>query len=171
MKKITLLFALAVIGFVFSPNANAQKKTKFARICGNPNVRCRTGDVTFQDYEIPFEMPKGNSVIVDSESFYAVILKSVKLPTDGDCENVFSESERLKIQEIFPDNKVFALKCLDAGSLYYTSNPNIADDVHFIAVFAGTGSTEAKQFLKTVQATGKFKGAYLRRMQAGINGT
>ncbi len=171
MKKFKFLIAPATICFVCSLNANAQKKAEFGKICGNPNVKCRTGDITFQDYEIPFEMPQGNTVIVDSEPFYAVILKSVKLPADGDCENIFSENERLKIQGIFPDNKVFALKCSDAGSLYYTSNPDIADDVNFIAVYAGKTAAEAKNFLKAVQATGKFKGAYLRRMQAGINGT
>lgn len=55
-----------------------------------------------------------------------------------------------------------------AGDVYYT---NTANDVNFIAVYAGKTLTEAKSFLKTIQATGKFKGANARKMQATINGT
>jgi hypothetical protein len=69
---------------------------------------------------------------------------------------------------LFKDNKVFALKCSDAGDLYYT---NIANDVNFIAVYAGKTLAEANNFLKTVKATGKFKGANARKMQAYVNGT
>jgi hypothetical protein len=47
----------------------------------------------------------------------------------------------------------------------------VANDVNFIAIYAGKTLTEANGFLKTVQATGKFKGANVRRMQAEINGT
>jgi hypothetical protein len=150
---------------------NAQRrpaKAKTGKICGNPQVRCRTGNVTFQAHEIPFVIPKGGTVIIDSEPFYAVILKTVKLNSDVNCENAISEEERLEIQELFINNKVFALKCSDAGDLYYT---NVTNDVNFIAVFADKTLTEADRFLKTVQSTGKFKGANVRKMQAGINGT
>lgn len=161
-----------MICVIFTINADAQKKTaktKLGKICGNPQVKCLTPDEDFQTHEIPFEIPSGgNVVIVESEPFYAVILKTVRLNAEINCESAVSETERQEIQETFPDHKVFALKCSDAGNLYYT---NIADDVNFIAVYAGKTLTEARKFLKTVQATGKFKGANLRRTQAGFNGT
>ena len=153
-------------------NIIAQKKvtkTNLGKICGNPQVKCRTQDQTFQTHEIPFEIPlTKNVVIVESEPFYAVILKTVKLTAKVDCENAISENERLKIQKLFPDHKVFALKCSDAGDLYYT---NVANNVNFIAVYAGKTLTEAKKFLNIIQANGKFKGTNIRKMQASINGT
>lgn len=164
------LFAALFVAFPFGTNAQRKSsRQKSGKICGNPNVKCRTGDLTFQPHEIPFEIPKGdNNVIVDSEPFYAVMLKTVKLSPKVNCENAVSETERLQIQEMFSNNKVFALKCSDAGDLYYT---NIANNVNFIAVYAGKTLIEAENFLQTVQSSGKFKGANLRRMQATINGT
>ncbi len=172
MKKYLILWsALITMYFMVPLHVNAQRssvKTNLGRICGNPQVKCRTGNVVFQRHEIPFEVSKGSAVIYDSESFYAVILKTVKLNADINCENAISEDERLESQKLFKSNKVFALKCSDAGDVYYT---NVANDVNFIAVYAGKSLTEANNFLKTVQATGKFKGANVRKMQASINGT
>ena len=171
-SKILFFAALLLISAIFSLDGNAQKrpaKAKFGKICGNPNIKCGTGEVVFQEHEVPFEVSaQGNIIIIDSEPFYAVILKSVKLNSKTNCENAVSENERLEIQTLFPDNKVFALKCADAGDVYYT---NVANDVSFIAVYVGRTLTEAKRFLKTVQKTEKFRGANLRKMQAGINGT
>ncbi|MGI8786450.1 MAG: hypothetical protein ACR2HG_01640 [Pyrinomonadaceae bacterium] len=170
--KFTFLVIAAFICVAFSFDANAQRKplkAKLGTICGNPQVKCRTGDLTFQAHEIPFEIPRNsNPVIVESEPFYMIVLKTVKINSKVNCGNAISENERLEIQKLFPDHKVFALKCSDAGDLYYT---NIADNVNFIAVFAGKTLTEAKNFLQIVQATQKFKGANIRRTQAQINGT
>lgn len=172
MKGKFLFLSVLMMCIIFPFYGNAQKrlpKVKLGKICGNPNVKCGTGEVIFQEHEIPFEVSaNGNTVIIDSEPFFAVILKSVKLKSETNCENAISEDERLKIQTIFPDNKVFALKCSEAGDVYYT---NVAYDVSFLAVYAGKTSAEAKKFLKTIEDSGKFKGAFLRKMQAGINGT
>lgn len=171
MKKIFIVwtvFAAAFIAFPFGVEAQ-MKPAKLGKICGNPQVKCRTGDLVFQKHELAFEIPKsGNTVIVDSEPFYTVILKTVKFTNEVNCENAVSEDERLKIQKLFADHKVFALKCSEAGDVYYT---NIAQDISFIAIYAGKTLTEAKSFLKVIKATGKFKGANARKMQATINGT
>lgn len=154
-----------------SSSVNAQKrfaKAKLGKICGNPQLKCRTGDMVFQDYEMAFEFPKGDMVIVDSEPFYAIILKTVKPNSEADCEKTISDNERLEIQKLFTENKVFALKCYEPGNIYYT---NVANNVNFIAVYAGKTLIEANGFLKTVKATGNYKGANIRKMQAGINGT
>ena len=170
--KLVFGMVCAMMFFTFSPSADAQKKTvkaKVGKICGNPQIKCRTGDLTFQAHEIPFEIPAGgNAVIFDSEPFYAVILKTVKLNSRVNCENAISEEERLRIQKLFPDHKVFVLKCSEAGDLYYTNTTN---NTNFTAVYAGRTVAEAKKFLKTVQTAGKFKGANIRRTQASINGT
>lgn len=173
MKKTNFIFWILLAAFciALSSDIQAQKrraKVRLGKICSNPQVECRTADFNFQAHEIPFEIPSNNAVIVQSETFYMIILKSVKPASDADCENIFSEDERLGIQELFPDHKVFALKCLSAGDLYYDG---IAYDVNFIAIYAGKTLTEAKKFLETVKATGKFKGANIRRTQANVNGT
>lgn len=171
MKRNLMLLASFIAMLIAFPfGINAQKKpAKLGKICGNPQIKCRTGNIVFQKHEIPFESPKSaNQVIIDSEPFYAVILKTVKLTSEVNCENAVSEDERSKIQKLFPNRKVFALKCSDAGEIYYS---NVANDVNFIAVFAGKTLTEAKSFLKTIQASGKYKGANVRKMQAMINGT
>lgn len=164
---ILIMICLAI---PFSANGQRKNnKVKLGKICGNPQEKCRTGDVVFQAHEIPFELyASKNTVIVESEPFYAIILKTVRLTPKVNCENAISEKERLEIQKLFPDHKVFALKCSEAGDLYYT---NFTNYVNFIAVYAGKTLTEARNFLKTVQATGKFKGANIRKTQAGINGT
>jgi hypothetical protein len=99
--------------------------------------------------------------------FYAIILKTVKSP-DDDCKIFVPEKERLAAQALFPDHKVFSSRCTEPGELYYT---NTSANAHFMAVYAGTTLAEANRTLATVQATGKFAGANIRRMRAGFNGT
>jgi len=152
---------------IFLPFDSAAQRRN-GKICGDPNAACG-GREQFQPWELTFALPK-NSVIYESEYFYSVILKSVKLPQDSysECEKAFAEEERLKVQALFPKNKVFALKCSEPGGIFYT---NVANDVSFLGVYAGKTRAAADAFLKTVNATGKFPGATLRRMKAGINGT
>lgn len=177
MKRVnsfSLVLILTISGLIlFLPNdVSAQRKTSRVKVggkvCGDPQVKCPRGKSYFKSHELAYEIPANPSVITDSEQFYAVILKSVRLDTDANCDNVFPESERLDIQKLFPRNKVFALRCSDAGDVFYT---NVNPSLNFIAVFAGRTLPEAKRFMKTVIATGKFTGANLRKMQAGINGT
>lgn len=173
MKKTLAVGACLIICLAFfSLDANAQRKAAKARqgkICGNPALKCRTGDWNFQAYELPFEVPRGGQVIVESEEFYAIVLKSVKLKSDySNCGTAISEAERLQVQSLFSANKVFALKCMDAGSLYYMTNDG---GTSYLAVYAGKTLADAKAFLKTVEATGKYKGANIRKMRAQVNGT
>lgn len=171
IKKHFIFLTIIILTCAFAlTSAYGQRKTakpKLGKICGNPQIKCRTGDADFQTHEIPFEIPKG-AVIYESEPFYAIILKTVKLNSNTSCENAISEKDRLKIQELFRDNKVFALKCSDAGDLYYT---NVANNVNFIAVYAGKTLSEASNFLRAVKSNRQFKGANVRKMQAYINGT
>ena len=142
-----------------------RQRAKKASICGNPTVACKT-TATFQPNDLPFRLPK-NSVIFDTELFYAIVLKSVAA-RDDDCNVFVSEAERLKTQALFPDRKVFTSRCADPENLFYT---NVNPKFRIMAVYGGTTPVEAGRVLEAVKATGKFPGANLRRMRTGFNGT
>ena len=163
-------FALT-IAFAFPPahtvgqSHAAPHRAKKGSICGNPTVACKTS-VTFQPNDLPFRVP-ANSVIFDTELFYAIILKSVPSAED-DCSVFVPETERLEAQALFPDRKVFTSRCVEPGELFYT---NIDSKHKIMAVYAGTTLADAKRALEAVKATGKFPGAYVKRMRTGFNGT
>jgi hypothetical protein len=161
------ILSLAALN-IFNTGASAQKRrgpVKHLAVCGDPRVPCKTIG-TFEPHDLPFRLP-ANAVIYDTELFYAVMLKSVKSPADN-CDVFVPESERLAAQALFPDHKVFSSRCTEPGQLYYT---NTSANAHFMAVYAGATLAEANRMLATVQATGKFPGANIRRLRAGFNGT
>jgi hypothetical protein len=141
------------------------RRASVAAICGNPQATCKTS-VTFQPHDLPFRVP-ANAVIIDTDLFYAVILKSMAAGVDN-CEAFIAESDRLAAQALFPDHKVFASRCTQPGELFYT---NVNENQRMMAVYAGATLPQAKRVLAAVQATGKFPGANLRRMRTGFNGT
>ena len=160
-----VLSSLALSGYVAAGQSHTSRQRARASICGNPNVPCKTTP-TFQPYDLPFRVPK-NSVIFDTELFYAIILKSV--PADeGDCNVFVPEADRLAAQRLFPDHKVFTSRCADIENLFYT---NVSPKFRIMAVYGGTTLAESKRMLEAVKATGKFSGAYVRRMRTGFNGT
>jgi hypothetical protein len=139
-------------------------------ICGNPKVTCKTS-IPFEPNDLPFRVPE-RSVIVDTELFYAIILKSLRTKEE-DCDVFVPEAERLAAQALFPDHKVFTSRCADpgmpgSGMLFYT---NMNQNSRIMAVYAGTTLAEAQRVLAAVKATGKFPGAFMRRMRTGFNGT
>ena len=171
--KPRLWFGLFAGGLIVSLIAHStagqshavRSRAKRGSICGNPAVACKTS-VTFQPYDLPFRVP-AKAVIFDTELFYAVILKSVRAG-EGDCDAFIPETERLAAQSLFAERKVFTSRCAEPGELFYTT----VDWKHRImGVYAGTTLAEAKRTLEAVKATGKFPGAYLRRMRTGFNGT
>ncbi|MDQ2855638.1 MAG: hypothetical protein M3R68_04860 [Acidobacteriota bacterium] len=162
-----LAFAVAsALNYTASGQSHvAGKRARRASVCGNPLVACKTRD-TFKPNDLPFRMP-ANSVIFDTELFYAIVLKSVSV-SDDNCDVFIPETERLRTQALFPDHKVFTSRCADPENLFYT---NVSDKHRIMAVYAGTKLAEAKRFLDTVKATGKFPGANIRPMRTGFNGT
>ena len=166
MSKRALLSSTLVCLLIASTGAVAQRRARRpapGAVCGDPTVACKTS-YQFEPYDLPFRLPE-RAVIYDSEAFYVVILKSV---ASKDCAQFMPEAERQQAQGLFPHNKVFTSRCVDAGTIYYTK---VKPDTHFMAVYAGHTRTEAEQILAQVKATGKFPGASLRRMNASINGT
>ena len=71
-------------------------------------------------------------------------------------------------QALFPDHKVFSSRCADVENLFYT---NTDPKFRIMAVYGGATLAEANRVLAAAKATGKFPGAYLRRMRTGFNGT
>jgi hypothetical protein len=160
-----ILVFIAVSGLDSVAGQSHVKTRARGSICGNPLVACKTS-VTFEPHDLQFRVPR-NSVIFDTELFYAVILKSITV-ADYDCEKFVPERERLAAQALFPDHKVFSSRCTEAGSLFYAT---IDDKYRIMAVYGGTTLAESKRVLAAVKATGKFPGAYVRRMRTGFNGT
>jgi hypothetical protein len=170
MRRANLSFVLALVAIaglsgVAAGQSHVTRQRQRASICGNPKVVCKTS-TTFQPNDLPFRLPK-NSVIFDTELFYAVILKTIPAAED-DCNVFVPEAERLEAQTLFPDHKVFTNRCYDIENMFYT---NVNSKFMFMAVYGGTTLAEAKRMLAAVKATGKFPGAYLRRMRTGFNGT
>jgi hypothetical protein len=163
--SLFLLLCSFIVSLTIS--ATAQRSTNFGRVCGDPTEACKTRE-DFQAFEIPFEYGKGMA-ISQSEMFYAVIVKSVKLKSDeSDCETALPESDRLAIQKLFPRNMAFVMRCWEAGQTSYT---NVADGVSFLGIYAGKTLADANSFLAKLKASGNFKGAAVRRMRILINGT
>lgn len=167
---LLLLCAVATTG-AHVPGYNSQRASRRknvprpAALCFDPNVKCKTS-VTFEPNDLPFRVP-ANGVIYETEFFYAVILKSMKV-ADDNCETFVNEAERIQAQALFPARKVFTSRCAEPGFLYYT---NVDPGTRFMALYAGATKAQAAQALARVKATGKFPGANLRRMRAGFNGT
>jgi len=160
-------FAVVVAVTFIGTSTSAQRRhpASHASICGNPKLPCKS-IATFEPYALPFHVPQ-NTVIYDSELFYAIILKSVGV-SEEDCDVFVPENERLAAQALFPDHKVFTSRCADPGDAFYT---NISSKHRFMAVYAGKTPAEANRMLAAVKATGKFPGANIRRMRTGFNGT
>jgi hypothetical protein len=162
---IVVLMSASALNLTVGQSYAQTQRAKRGSICGNPLVACKTS-VDFQPNDLPFRVPK-NSVIFDTELFYAVILKSLTVSEDN-CDTFVPEAERLEAQGVFPDHKVFSSRCYEPGNLFYTT---INDKHRIMAVYGGTTPAESKRVLTAVKATGKFPGAYLRRMRTGFNGT
>jgi hypothetical protein len=164
LAGLLLLTGLAGLGSSGEAQARRGQRNQRWPVCGDPTVRCQT-KVEFQPHDLPFRLPQ-SAVIWESEMFYAVILKSVNAKKD--CAVNVPEAERLEAQSLFPHNKVFADRCAEPGTLFYTG---ASPDYRFMAVYAGRTRAEAERVLARVRVTGRYPGANLRRMQAGFNGT
>jgi len=167
MKRSLIPFFLTTFTLLVVGNVTAQKRTVVGKVCGDPTAVCKTRE-SFQPYELPFDHGK-NLTIVQSQQFYAVILKSVQLNAErSNCETAIPESDRTKTQALFPRNTVFVMRCWESGQTSYT---NVSDGVSFMAVYAGQTQKEANAMLRKAKAAGRFNDAVVRRMRVEINGT
>lgn len=147
-------------------------QTKLYKVCGNPNVQCKSEDV-FEESDLSFEVIGELEWFgrYKSKPFYAIMLKSRKVivesfPADEiqqDCGGQFTEDERLEAQKLFPENKVFTT----AFGCYYGTHEytNIDYNFNFMAVYGGERISQANALLKKARDSGKFSDANVRKMQ------
>ncbi|HYO63249.1 MAG TPA: hypothetical protein VER08_06285 [Pyrinomonadaceae bacterium] len=165
------LCALAALTLGYAADSPAAAQRRRARpqprgeVCHDPTQACRTS-LTFEPHDLPFRLPP-RAVIWETRPFYVVILKSFRVGEE-DCERFVPESERLAAQQLFPRRKVFASRCYEPATLFYT---NVSPDTRFMAVYAGQTRAEAARVLAEARATGRFPGANVRQMRTGFNGT
>lgn len=165
---VMLVAAVCASGLFNDAQAQRRRRRPPQRtvICGNPTERCSGGE-NFKPYDLQFRLP-ANAVIYETQPFYAVILRSVRMRDYDDCDHFVSEEERMKAQALFPNNKAFASRCSEPGDVYYM---NVSEKTQFMAVYAGTTMSEARRVLEMVKATGQYPGANIRRMKASFMGT
>ena len=150
MRLLVVLCALALTG------------AALADTTGKIHPPTSPACAAFKPHELCFETPKDEIARAEyrSEPFYAVMLKTAER-----CS--IAEKERLEIQALFPRNKVFSnsFQCGEDSeeNINYT---NVAEKVGFLAVYAGPTPADAAKLMLEVQATGRFAGANVRKMQA-----
>jgi hypothetical protein len=155
MKTSRTMTAFAFFLITAAAFADSQGKVQ-----PDPQKACRG----FKPHELCFERPRDGLARTEylSEPFYAVILKTTEPCT-------VTEEERLQAQALFPRSKVFSMRfqCDDniEENITYT---NVDTKFGFLAVHAGTTLEEAKKRLAEVNATGRFTGANIRKMQAKL---
>src|SRR6266404_8134426 len=174
LRRLACGFAAVTVVTLIGGSTPGQRRrsTTHAAICGNPRISCRT-IATFQPNDLPFRVPK-NAVIVDTVTFYAIILQSIA--SNDSCDVFIPERDRLAAQAFFPDHKVFSSRCADPENLFYLDlssrqTRNLSETHRIMAVYAGTTIAEVQKMLAAVKATGKFPSANIRRMRTGFNGT
>lgn len=138
--------------------ATAALADTMGKVRPDPSLAC----VGFKPHELCFDTPKDEIARAEyhSEPFYAVILKTAER-----CS--LTEKERLETQALFPRNKVFSMR-FECGeeSEENISYTNVSGKHAFLAIHAGEKEADATRLLHDVQATGRFPGANIRKMQA-----
>jgi hypothetical protein len=172
MKRVAFFnYALGCL-LTFSALTLFGSPQKQGEICSDPAAKCSSSKYQFSDYELSFRIPQAPDAKLGgyaSTPFYAVILKSVKAVSSQDADDCsfVSESERLKVQAIFPERKVFAsrFQCPEQTLLYTNTN----QDYNFLAIYAGKTKAQANKVLTKAKAGGQYPSANVRRMQLIIS--
>ena len=127
-----------------------------AEVCGDPAQPC----AGFRDHDLSFARESSGTARIQevSAAFFAVILESAER-----C--AIPESERRRIQALFPTRKVFSsrFEC-DGDAENNVKYTEVDDKRAFVAVYAGATRTDAEKVLAEARARG-FPGANIRRMQ------
>lgn len=165
----TLILSIVFIAVFLTANIFAQKRTIVSTVCGDPSAACAKRAM-FDDNDIPFSFGDG-AIVAETAPFYVVILKSVKLSQDANCEDTPAYFSRRDFQWSFLRNKVFIARgCYSLENNYYT---NIGENVIALAVYAGNTKAQADAILKKVRSLEHIlvKDAYILRIATGFNGT
>ena len=164
-KTLSILFCFLTLTLFTQAQSNEIQTN--GKVCGMPSTSCRDFEAHDLGFRLPAKMTWQKNYY--SAFFYAIMLKSRPAVNDqnvddDNCRNGFyQEAERLRIQSLFPDHKVFASRngCY-VPSVWYT-NTNAAYE--FIAVYAGQTEAAAKAYLRKVKSRSEFSDASIRRMK------
>jgi hypothetical protein len=159
-----------VTGRKSSPLGGFASTKLLYEVCGNPRLGCGTsGD--FRPEDLPIRIKGEVELFAEyrSKVFFGVILETREMDLDDEeCANRFSEEQRIAVQELFPDNKVFtyASGCANFAKIYEHSYNTSAVGSHLLALYGGATEVQAKAVLKKVLATKRFPDAEVEKMQA-----
>ena len=171
MFRIMSLFLIVIFLSVSHPRHGDTAAQSLLKVCGNPSTPCKSKHKEFAPYEISMTLPvriKTNQSY-KSEVFFAVVLKDrIPVPGDEECDggefHTRVESERKRVQSMFPTHKAFAShQCPDMGALGYAVNGQPYNEI-FLAVYGGATLEEAKGILESTRS--KYPGAVIKKMQA-----
>ena len=127
-----------------------------AEVCPDPAAPCPG----FKPHDLSFARPTDGLAKAEERSrpFFAVIVASA-----GAC--AIPETERLRIQAVFAQRKVFSSRFECDGdvenNVRYT---NVRENAAFVAIHAGSTREEAAKVLAEAKSKG-FPGANIREMQ------
>ena len=169
----SLSFILTIGLFCSTFLAHAKDIQTGGKICAQPEKTCSSTAYEFQPNELSFHLPEKLEwqSAHYSAHFYAVILRSVKAVEmsdpngDEECKGFISETNRLAVQQQFPENKVFSSRNGCFPMVYYS---NVNDKYNFIAVYGGKNESEAGAILAQAKVAG-FPDANLRKMQVIVD--
>jgi hypothetical protein len=125
------------------------------KVCGDPDRPCdgfKPNELSFAIAK-PFSFDRGRD---KSQPFFAVILSSGPL-----CG--LDDQERVRVQKLFPRNKVFLHRHMCDGFGDKVTYSNVNEKSGFFAVYAGESESDARQVLAQAKSSG-FPGANIRRM-------
>lgn len=166
MKKLSLI-TFHILVFVLLCYGQSNEIQTNGKVCGKIPNSCKDADSNDLVFKLPAKLTWQKNYY--SAFFYAVILKSRPAVNDENVDDdkcrqgYYSEVERLRIQTLFPNNKVFASRngCY-MPQIWYT---NANAKYEFVAVYAGETELAAKAFLKTVKSNPEFTDANIRKMK------
>lgn len=162
MKALMTISVALLVGLLANPVLTKAQVT--GTFCHDPTKRCQSS-YSFAPYQLPFTIKEKliYGKTYKSQTFYAVILKSVKATGDPDCSYI-GESERLELQTRWPTRKAFTSRysCPEELLLY----ENTDQSFNFLALYAGTTLNEARRVLNEVKTNGGYPQAYIKRIQA-----
>jgi hypothetical protein len=176
-KLFGIIFCVVILSGGFTANAQTRRGATSPKtsdeVCPDPQKPCRHRQKNFDEWELSFNLPAKikRNVNYKSAAFYAVIIKK----SDEGCGeldmNSALETERLRVQKLFPTRKVFAeYSCpnMDAVGYDFAGKLDKSGErvlyMDYIAVYAGKSLEEANQLIGELRK--KFPKAEVKKMTA-----
>jgi hypothetical protein len=175
VKSAISIACLLVLVLSTNQQVYANEIQTQGKVCGNPSAPCKPPVQTimypiYEARDLTFRLPQELQWQRNyySAYFYAIILKSRRAINDDGpasekvCSGYFTEKERIKVQKLFPFNKVFSSRF--GCSWQPISYTNVNTQYNFMAIYAGETIDDARILLHRAKTQG-FHDANIRKMQ------